>query len=123
MSSLRGRTRLYRWNPRYPFGRELRALLRKALDQLPASERKRYFVERRRPRRAGKPQHCSDYDSHGDFGSTGAIGFERTAEREVAHLAFDASWVPASSARDDALFEDLGEHHFMVLDGPLLRGE
>jgi DNA-binding transcriptional ArsR family regulator len=55
VSSLRGRTRLYTWNPRYPFRRELRALLRKALDQLPASERKRYFTERRRPRRAGKP--------------------------------------------------------------------
>jgi hypothetical protein len=27
-SSLRGRTRLYTWNPRYPFRRELRALLR-----------------------------------------------------------------------------------------------
>jgi hypothetical protein len=50
-----GRTRLYTWNPRYPFRRELRALLRKALDQLPASERKRYFTERRRPRRVGKP--------------------------------------------------------------------
>lgn len=55
VSSLRGRTRLYSWNPRYPFRRELRALLRRALDQLPASERKRYFTERRRPRRAGKP--------------------------------------------------------------------
>ena len=55
ISSLQGRTRLYTWNPRYPFRRELRALLRKALDQLPASERKRYFTERRRPRRAGKP--------------------------------------------------------------------
>ena len=55
VSSLQGRTRLYAWNPRYPFRRELRALLRKALDQLPASERKRYFTGRRRPRRAGKP--------------------------------------------------------------------
>ena len=55
VSSLQGRTRLYGWNPRYPFRGELRALLRKALDQLPASERKRYFSERRRPRRAGKP--------------------------------------------------------------------
>ena len=54
-SQLKGRTRLFSWNPRYPFRRELRALLRKALEQLPASERKRYFTERRRPRRAGKP--------------------------------------------------------------------
>ena len=34
---------------------ELRALLRKALDALPESERRRYFRERRRPRRSGKP--------------------------------------------------------------------
>jgi DNA-binding transcriptional ArsR family regulator len=54
-SSLKGRTRLYSWNPRYPFRRELRALLRKALEQLPETERKRYFSDRRRPRRAGKP--------------------------------------------------------------------
>ena len=56
VSLLRGRTRLYTWNARYPFQKELRALLAKALDALPAAERKRYFSERRRPRRAGKPQ-------------------------------------------------------------------
>ncbi len=56
VSSLKGRTRLYTWNARYPFRKELRALLAKALVALPAAERKRYFEERRRPRRAGKPQ-------------------------------------------------------------------
>ena len=55
VSSLKGRTRLYTWNPRYPFLRELRALLAKGLEALPGSERKRYFSDRRRPRRAGKP--------------------------------------------------------------------
>jgi hypothetical protein len=55
VSALKGRTRLYTWNPRYPFLTELRALLAKGLDVLPAVERKRYFSERRRPRRAGKP--------------------------------------------------------------------
>ena len=55
VSTLKGRTRLYTWNPRYPFGPELRSLLAKALDLLPAAERRRYFAERRRPRRAGKP--------------------------------------------------------------------
>lgn len=30
-------------------------MLHKALGQLPGSERKHYFRERRRPRRAGKP--------------------------------------------------------------------
>ena len=54
-SSLRGRTRLYTWNARYPFNKELRALLAKALKALPATERERYFSQRRRPRRAGKP--------------------------------------------------------------------
>jgi hypothetical protein len=55
VSTLKGRTRLYTWNPRYPFLAELRALLSKGLAALPASERKRYFSDRRRPRRAGKP--------------------------------------------------------------------
>jgi len=55
LSTLKGRTRLYGWNPRYPFLKELRALLARALAVLPAVERKRYFSERRRPRRAGKP--------------------------------------------------------------------
>lgn len=54
-SSLSGRTRVYSWNERYPFLAELRALLESALKALPAAERKRYFAERRRPRRAGKP--------------------------------------------------------------------
>ena len=56
VSTLKGRTRMYSWNPRYPFQRELRSLLAKALRQLPAEQRKRYFSERRRPRRAGKPR-------------------------------------------------------------------
>lgn len=56
VSPLKGRTRLYTWNPRYPFRSELRALLAKALELLPREERKRDFAERRRPRRAGKPR-------------------------------------------------------------------
>jgi hypothetical protein len=55
VSTLKGRTRLYTWNPRYPFAPELRSLLAKALDFLPAAERRRFFSERRRPRRTGKP--------------------------------------------------------------------
>ncbi len=55
VSTLKGRTRLYTWNPRYPFLDELRALLARGLEVLPAAERKRYFTERRRPRRTGKP--------------------------------------------------------------------
>ena len=56
VSSLRGKTRLYTWNYRYPFSAELRGLLAKAMNALPADERKRAFSERRRPRRAGKPR-------------------------------------------------------------------
>jgi DNA-binding transcriptional ArsR family regulator len=55
VSQLQGRTRLYTWNPRYAFLQEIRALLRKVLQALPEEERRRYFVKRKRPRRAGKP--------------------------------------------------------------------
>jgi len=50
-----GRTRLYRFNPRYPFLRELRALLEKALSFYPKAEQERLRLVRRRPRRRGKP--------------------------------------------------------------------
>lgn len=50
-----GRTRLYRFNPRYSFLRELKALLNKAFGFYPADEQKRLRVVRRRPRRKGKP--------------------------------------------------------------------
>lgn len=55
VSRLRGRTRLFAWNPRYALLEPLRALLRRALEFVPASEREQYFRQRRRPRRAGKP--------------------------------------------------------------------
>jgi len=51
-----GRTLLFTWNPRYAFVAEVRALLRRALDSLPDDERRKYFRERRRPRRSGKPR-------------------------------------------------------------------
>jgi DNA-binding transcriptional ArsR family regulator len=56
VSVLEGRTRVYTWNPRYPFLGEIRLLLAKALRALPAEERRRYFEQRRRPRRSGKPR-------------------------------------------------------------------
>ena len=55
VSRVRGRTRTFQWSPRYYFRRELRALLRRALDALPESQRERYFRERTRPRWTGKP--------------------------------------------------------------------
>jgi predicted ArsR family transcriptional regulator len=53
-SRMRGRTRLYRLSPRYPFRRELEALLLRALEALPARERERLYTPRLRPRKAGK---------------------------------------------------------------------
>lgn len=50
-----GRTRLYRFNSRYSFLRELRALLEKALAFYPPEAQERLRVVRRRPRRRGKP--------------------------------------------------------------------
>lgn len=50
-----GRTRLYRFNRRYSFLKELRALLSKALSFYPTAEQERLLVVRRRPRRRGKP--------------------------------------------------------------------
>ena len=54
-SRLRGRTRLYSLNPRYPFLRELQALLRRVLEALPRDERERLYTPRLRPRHPGKP--------------------------------------------------------------------
>jgi hypothetical protein len=56
VSQLKGRTRLFTWNPRYAFLEEIRALLGKALKSLPETQRRLYFTQRRRPRRTGKPR-------------------------------------------------------------------
>ena len=55
VSRLKGRTRVYEWNPRYPFREELLILLKKAFDFMPASDRQKYYSKRTRPRRKGKP--------------------------------------------------------------------
>lgn len=54
-SKLRGRIRLFGFNPRYPFKRELEALLKKALSFVPEEELDRLYRPRLRPRRTGKP--------------------------------------------------------------------
>ena len=54
-SRLVGNTRLYAFNPRYPFLNELHALLEKALSFYPDEDKERLMMGRRRPRRAGKP--------------------------------------------------------------------
>jgi predicted transcriptional regulator len=50
-----GRTRVYSFNPRYPFLKELKALLQKALSFYPKDLQEQLLMNRRRPRRAGKP--------------------------------------------------------------------
>lgn len=55
VSFLKGRTRLYTFNPRYAFLSELKSLLEKSLAFYPPEERENLTMSRRRPRRKGKP--------------------------------------------------------------------
>jgi hypothetical protein len=55
VSRTAGRTRLFTFNPRYPFLSELKSLLEKALSFYPEEEREDLVMNRRRPRRRGKP--------------------------------------------------------------------
>jgi hypothetical protein len=54
VSFIKGRTRIYTFSPRYPFLKELKGLLDKALTFYPEEERERLLMNRRRPRRRGK---------------------------------------------------------------------
>ncbi|MBP1660363.1 MAG: putative helix-turn-helix DNA-binding protein [Candidatus Aminicenantes bacterium] len=54
-SKLKGRIRLFGFNPRYPFKKELEALLAKTLSFVPEEELDRLYRPRLRPRRTGKP--------------------------------------------------------------------
>lgn len=56
VSFLEGRTRVFRWNPRYPFLPEIKALAKKALIFLPANIQESFFqtAMRKRPRKTGK---------------------------------------------------------------------
>ena len=55
VSRVVGRTRLFTFNPRYPMIDELRALLEKTLQFYPDDLREQLLMNRRRPRRRGKP--------------------------------------------------------------------
>ena len=55
LSRTAGRRLLYLFNPRYPFLKELRSLLEKALSFYPKEEREELLMSRQRPRRRGKP--------------------------------------------------------------------
>jgi len=55
VSRTAGKTRLYQFNPRYAFLKELQSLLGKAISFYAPDERERLIMVRRRPRRKGKP--------------------------------------------------------------------
>jgi DNA-binding MarR family transcriptional regulator len=50
-----GRTRLFEFNARYVFRDEVAALLEKALTMLPGEIQEQLTLQRKRPRRTGKP--------------------------------------------------------------------
>lgn len=50
-----GRTRLFQFNPRYPFLDELKSILEKALTYYPPELREELLKNRRRPRHRAKP--------------------------------------------------------------------
>lgn len=55
VSFLEGKTRLYRFNPSYPFLKELRSILSRAMEFLSEKEMAQYYQKRTRPRKPGKP--------------------------------------------------------------------
>lgn len=50
-----GNARMFTWNPRNPTVAPLRALLADSFKYVPPDEIERFYRERRRPRRTGKP--------------------------------------------------------------------
>ena len=54
-SKLVGKTRTYTWNPRCFYLEDLHSLLKRAITALPDAEIEKYFRQRQRPRRSGKP--------------------------------------------------------------------
>lgn len=50
-----GRTRLFMMNPRYPFRKEVRALIEKEISFMNETDKATLYEVRKRPRRVGKP--------------------------------------------------------------------
>ncbi len=57
VSFLEGKTRVFQWNPRYPFLKEVQSLAEKAYGYLPEDIRIAHYqtTRRKRPRKTGKP--------------------------------------------------------------------
>ncbi|HJY64132.1 MAG TPA: winged helix-turn-helix domain-containing protein [Ignavibacteria bacterium] len=53
-SKLIGKTRMYYFNPRYPYLMEISSILEKVIYFLPEDEREKLLIYRKRPRRKGK---------------------------------------------------------------------
>ena len=56
VSQKKGNLRLYIFNPRYVFLKEVKSILTKAIEMLPEAENNKYYRKRTRPRKKGKPQ-------------------------------------------------------------------
>ncbi len=56
VSFLEGKTRVFQWNPCYPFVKEIQVLAKKAYEYLPSSiqEEQYQVTKRKRPRKTGK---------------------------------------------------------------------
>ena len=54
VSRLRGKIRIYQWNPRYPYLNEVKKLLSRNFEYLPDNIKDRYYRQRTRPRRKDK---------------------------------------------------------------------
>lgn len=55
VAQTKGNVRLFRLNPRLPYLIELEQLLKKVLSIAPRTEIEKYYRQRQRPRRTGKP--------------------------------------------------------------------
>jgi hypothetical protein len=55
VSKTAGRTRLYSWNPKSPYVKPLKEIVRIQYESLSLEERQTLFAKRRRPRRKDKP--------------------------------------------------------------------
>ncbi len=54
VSQLKGKTKMFLWNPRYPFLEEFKLFLKKVFLYLPEDEMKNYNIKRKRPRKGDK---------------------------------------------------------------------
>ena len=54
VSFLKGKVRIYQWNPNYPFIKEVKSLLAKNFEYLPEDIKDLYYRQRTHPRRKNK---------------------------------------------------------------------